>query len=576
MENFLSFISRTEVIIAFAIIIIILIIYLILRKVQANGFKKELAKLEIRYNQISSIPLAFKLNKAVAIARVDTVLMQNVALCKDDFDFATSNLKQISQTLADVEDNLLIGKHKLVKEGLLDLESSIKLGEDQVSKLNGFLDGILEKETEQRTEVTQLKDKFRELKSEANEKSATLSYSWVTIEKNITNTENMFSAFEEWMYASDFEKASAELVEIRNSIFRLEEIIRDLPELLEIARGLIPHMIDELNNTYSRLTEKKVYLNHLNIAENLRIVNNSLSTDLDNLKKADATNVKKHLEEYKTRLNQLLDLLHKEEQSFDELKKLATDSGKLIIEAGTNSDYVKQQFEKSSVRFGLEGLDEEIKNKDIKLNELDAKQKQVFETISKNELPASSVITALKELYQQIDDTNNSFKTMKLKLDSAKSDEERAKKQLLKLQLIMNEMQVKLRKHRLPSISSSYESDLILGYEYISSIDKLILETPLAVELLNTTLKDAIDFIYKLYNNVNNIVGMAIMVENTIVFGNKYRSTYPDIDSELTRAELSFRNGEYTQALTTAIATIDKIHPGSYEKLVRNNATSAK
>ena len=75
---------------------------------------------------------------------------------------------------------------------------------------------------------------------------------------------------------------------------------------------------------------------------------------------------------------------------------------------------------------------------------------------------------------------------------------------------------------------------------------------------MNATLNDAIDYIYKLYNNVNNLVAMAIMVENTIVFGNKYRSTYPDIDSELTRAELCFRNGEYTQALTVALATIER------------------
>ena len=48
-----------------------------------------------------------------------------------------------------------------------------------------------------------------------------------------------------------------------------------------------------------------------------------------------------------------------------------------------------------------------------------------------------------------------------------------------------------------------------------------------------------------------------------------------DIDSELTRAELCFRNGEYTQALTVALATIERIHPGSYEKLIKENAQSA-
>ena len=66
-----------------------------------------------------------------------------------------------------------------------------------------------------------------------------------------------------------------------------------------------------------------------------------------------------------------------------------------------------------------------------------------------------------------------------------------------------------------------------------------------------------------------------MMVENTIVFGNRYRSTYPDIDSELTRSELCFRNGEYTQALTIAIAIIEKIHPGNYEKMVKENARAA-
>ncbi len=74
---------------------------------------------------------------------------------------------------------------------------------------------------------------------------------------------------------------------------------------------------------------------------------------------------------------------------------------------------------------------------------------------------------------------------------------------------------------------------------------------------------------------MNNVVGTVVMVENTIVFGNRYRSTYADIDTELTRSELSFRNGEYTQALTTAIATIEKIHPGNYESMIKENAKSA-
>ena len=81
-------------------------------------------------------------------------------------------------------------------------------------------------------------------------------------------------------------------------------------------------------------------------------------------------------------------------------------------------------------------------------------------------------------------------------------------------------------------------------------------------------MQDAIDFVYKLYNNANNLVGVAVMVENAIVFGNRFRSTHAQMDSDLTRAELCFQNGEYTRALKIAIQAIENMHPGIYEKLI--------
>ena len=54
---------------------------------------------------------------------------------------------------------------------------------------------------------------------------------------------------------------------------------------------------------------------------------------------------------------------------------------------------------------------------------------------------------------------------------------------------------------------------------------------------------------------------MAIMVENAIVFGNKYRSTYPEVERDLSKAEFSYINGEYTKALTMAISCMEKLFP---------------
>ena len=183
-------------------------------------------------------------------------------------------------------------------------------------------------------------------------------------------------------------------------------------------------------------------------------------------------------------------------------------------------------------------------------------------------VPYTTVLISYKELDQSNTIFMDEVAKMKVKLETACSDEERAKKQLVKLQLIVNEIHVKMSKHRLPSVSQKYEDDLHRAKNMIKDISCILNNTPLDVKRLNSELRNAIDYIYTLYNSVNNLVGMAIMVENTIVFGNRYRSSYPEIDSELTRCELCFRNGQYTKALKIGIQAIEKMHPGAYENLI--------
>ena len=575
MDKVMKILSDIRVVIAIAAVVVLLLIWFIAQRVKAGKFKKQLEDLEVRYNAIKSVPLSFKLNKAVAISRVDPDAMDKVTKTKDDFDKCQANLKQVSQMLADTEDDILVGKLKKAKANLQDLEAGISLGEGQVSKLDKFLDEILERETSQREEVTELKNQFRDLKAYAQENSTQLSYIWPTIESNISETEKMFSAFEEWMYASDFEKASKELENIKTSMAKLREITSDLPALLEDARGVVPRMAEVLHKDYVEAHDQGVYLKHLQVEKNLSVLTDGLKADLEQLKSGDPTDVRAHLDDYKKRLSQMDEQVKKESECYAQLKTMIVENERLDAETAKTAEYVRAQYDKMSVRFGLEDLDQGITDQAEVLKKIDEKKPEIYQMVKDKQVPASGILAYLKEMNEQLTQCSASLREMRARLDNATGDEDRAKKQLVKLQIIMNQMQVKIRKYKLPSISAQYEEDMTRANEYIHSLETLINENPLNIQLLNSTLKEAIDFIYKLYNNVNNVVATVSMVENTIVFGNRYRSTYADIDSELTRSELCFRNGEYTQALTIAIGTIEKIHPGNYEKMIKENAKSA-
>ncbi len=575
MENVLKILSDIRVIIFIAVIIVLLLVWFLIQRGKSGSYRRQLEALEVRYNSLKSEPLSFKLNKADAISRIDPEVREKIIQTKDDFEKAQANLKQIGQALADTEDEILVGKLKEAKQDLEDLEASVSLGEVQVGKLKSFLDSILEKETEQRERVNEQKARFRALKEEAQNNSSQLSYIWPTVEQLTSESERMFSSYEEWSYANDFEKASAQLDEIDGALNRMDAMIHSLPELLSEARGVIPGMIEAVRNDSTEAKNRGVFLDHLHIENNLTLITGGLKDDLSRLKSGDTSDVEAHMRDYKQRLMQLAEEVRRESDSFAELKTLQEESDRSIKDCTRDIEYIRDKYARISSRFGLSGMNERIAEQAKNLQEAIESRPDFDKKIDNMEIPASGLVVAVRELNARLGQCESDIRAMKSEIDGVSDDEDRAKKQLLKLQVIMNQMQVKIRKYKLPSISEQYEEDMEKADKYIGSLEKLLEENPLNIQELNTTLKEAIDFIYKLYNNVNNMVATVIMVENTIVFGNRYRSTYADIDSELTRSELSFRNGEYTQALTIAIATIEKIHPGNYENMIKENAKSA-
>ena len=71
-----------------------------------------------------------------------------------------------------------------------------------------------------------------------------------------------------------------------------------------------------------------------------------------------------------------------------------------------------------------------------------------------------------------------------------------------------------------------------------------------------------------MHNTSNELVKTAILAENAIMYGNRYRAKKQYVDDGLNKAELLFIKGEYKKALELSLNTIDIIEPGIYKKLL--------
>jgi len=552
-------------------LIVLMIFYSMYRNSQRKSIHKKVDDLLRRYSSIKTGPLLYKLNKSAALSRVNKDIAEQVLECQGTFDNVQEELKEVYSNIAECDDCVAVKKLAEAKKYINVADELLVKAEEKVSGLNEVLDGIIRQESDQREQINSLKDEFRELKQKYNERSDEFVYSYEAIERKLIGVEKQFSEFEEQIYASEFQKAAEIKEEVKNDVKQLQEVYSQLPELLEIARGILPRMLEEVNTVYAYAKQRGVHLKHVDVEKNVQLINERMKADLNSLKSADVLEIGEHLDDCKKRISQLLQQLEKEGSSFEEVSKIKELLTYDIKSMDKGIRDINAVYKVVSSRFGFSNVQDVIDELSVSHDKFNKRFNDVTKKNKANEISSTEMLLALRELKHDVDLKTAEMKVLQEKLEHARHDENHAKNQLLKLHLIINEMKSKVRKNRLASISENYEEDLQTAYSHVLAVENILEEVPLDISLLNTTLKTAIDFVYLLYNDVNKILGTANMVEAAIVVGNRCRSTYEDIDSELTLSELSYRNGEYTKALTIAWKSLDTVFPNSQD-LIKESA----
>ena len=559
-------------IIAGLALVALIIIIILINNTKKSNLKKDIGDLNVRFNAVKTVPLAFKLSKAQAMAKRNNDTAEEVKVYYEKYEEAQRHIDQISDMLENIEDDVSSRKYRDAKSALKIALENIEDSEKEVADIDKFLEKFQEKENDQRDTSSRLKEQFRDLKLYVGQNSNSLSIAYDGIKKKIEKVEDLFSSSEEYMYINDYADSWDCLLKIKDSMVDIRDCVLKIPSLIKDTKGVIPALIDEANRKYALTRQRGVYTKHLNIDERLNEISSSVSEDVKVLSEGDLGNVEGNAIVQKEKLNTLLGELDYENKCYGDVKNIGDTITKSLNELSSLHNYVSGAYKKDKERFGIENIDAYIKEAEEHLASLKADYIAFNEDLADNNKPSSELLKQGNTILEKANLDIEKLSSYKASFDKNASDEKRAKAQLMKLQVVLNEVEVKVLEYHLPTIANSYHDDLVASKQRIEKIKNLLSAVPINIEELNTTLDEAIDFIYKFYNNVNNIVGMAIMVENAIVFGNKYRSTYPEVERDLSKAEFSYLNGEYTKALTMAIACMEKLFPNKKDNGYLENA----
>lgn len=575
MENVMQFITfiqeKTSLTVLIYICIAILILVLLTmisnsmcRRKAASRFEE----LEKEVNEVRNNSLDYKFNKAKAFSKANADIMERVNELSPKYKICIKGMDDCDTLCERANDYLDGHRTKKAMRTMDELETCLDDARERIRIVTKALDNILEKETEVRDFANALKERFASVKTVYQNNRPAYFKATTYFDSRIQEIENEFTSFEEWMYASEFNKAKDEGDKIAKEIDVVSSEVASCPDLYERAMAIIPAAVNEIRENEAELTKANVDLAYLETDKKLNTVSENLQASIHLIDIGNLADAQMVLSDITDTILNLQDQMNAEKDAYNEIHDGLAQNVISVDEIDVQLNEIKTLYGNIRDRFGLEDWTHRFALADEQMNNLKEACALIQKELDEDKMPRVDVIHYYREFANDIEEFKGQVNDMKTKLLNASSDESRAKKQLVKLQLILNEVRLNAATRNLPSVSSQFDEDIKQAEDMISRVQVVLSHSPLDVPTLNSDLQDAIDFVYKLYNNANNLIGVAVMVENAIVFGNRFRSTYPSMNTDLTRAELCFQNGEYTRALKIAIQAIENLHPGTYEKLI--------
>lgn len=570
MEQTIAFIQDN---VSVLIYILIAVLLLVLLTIISNSIRRKKAgvrfeELEKEVNEVRNNSLDYKFNKAKAFAKANADIMERVNELSPKYKICIKGMDDCDTLCERANDCIEAHRTKKAMRTMDELETTLDDARERIRIVQKALDNILQKETEVRDFANALKERFASVKTVYASNRASFFEATSYFDSRIQEIEDQFTRFEEWMYASEFNKAKEEGEKIAIEIDQISSEVAACPDLYERAKVIIPAAMQEIRDKEVELSKLNIDLSYLEADQKLTSASENLESSIHLIDVGNLEDAQVLLSEITDTILSLQDEMNAERDAYNEIAEGLAQNVISVDEIDVQLKEIKKLYGSIRDRFGLEDWTHRFALADEQMTNLKEACALIQKELDEDQMPRVDVIHYYREFVNDISEFKSQVDNMKTKLLNASSDESRAKKQLIKLQLILNEVRLNAATRHLPSVSGQFDEDIAKAEELITRVQVVLSHSPLDVPTLNSDLQDAIDFVYKLYNNANNLIGVAVMAENAIVFGNRFRSTYPSMNTDLTRAELCFQNGEYTRSLKIAIQAIENLHPGTYEKLI--------
>ena len=552
----------------FTVVLIIVVLNMINKK-ERNKYKEEIATLERDKNLIVGASILSELNKVGALINNDVMQKKYDNWQKRLKEIKEVEVPKITDGLIEIENAFEDKDYKSLKPKIAHLELQIAYVK---TKSNFLLDEIKEitlSEEKNRETITKLKAEYRGILTKYNSNKNEYSEISTPVELQFENVDKLFSAFEVAMEKNEYTEVGKIVKAIDDTIGNLKIVVEEAPSIIIMGKKLIPDKIDDIKKITMKMEKEGYNLDYLNIDYNITESEKKIS---DVFQRLNVLNLEDSVFELKTILDYFDSLYH----NFDKeriAKRVFEDYQRSILIKATKLEKISGDLNRKidDLKYSYDLSDEDISVLDViakEIGEIKEDYQRIIEMHRRRTFAFSRLSKEMEILNSKLLKTEEKLEQTLRSLGSLKEDEKRAREQLDEIKKILNQAKNNMRSYKLPVTPKNFYVELSEAAGAINDMIQELDKRPISIKILNTRVDTARDLTLKVYNTTKEAIKTAKMAEAAIVYGNRYRAMFKDVELGLIKAENAFYKGNFKISLENAINAINIVEPGIHKKLL--------
>ena len=556
---------------AYLVVVLSLIVILIIKTSKKNKkIKEAIDELEKEKNLIINAPILNELSKVEALVKDDKLKYKYEGWERKFDDIRNNSIPEITDMLIKADEYVSNKNYKELRILLADIELKIYKLREKTNKLISEIKEITLSEEKNRNQIVKLKNEYRGLKLTYEKSKGEYKLVNNQIELQFENIEKRFQEFEIVMEKKDYDEINYLVKGITEMIDHIKYVVKEVPTILIMCNELIPNKISDVSSMYIKMTREMYQLDYLNVEYNIKETEKKIKDILDRVK---VLNLEDVTFELKTIIN-YYDSLYNDFEYEKNCKKIfesniKTFKSKLIR---TNKIISNLMGQLKDLKSTYDLSEDDVKRLNI-INDETKKIKDSYNNLmdcNKNHtFPYSKMVKELDFLMIKVSKLEETLNYDLQTIGSMKDDELRAREQLNNIKNLLKKAKSRIRLYNIPVIPDNYFIELQDASDAIKEIQKELNKKPINIEILNIRVDTARDLVFKVFNTTNDLLKTIAMLEETIMYGNRYRPVNKQVNDGLSQAEKLFYEGNYKLALEITMDAIDYVEPGIHKKIMQ-------